>query len=227
MFWLQLPGMKSMAIATVSYFTKLDIITRYPFVQQKLVVIPNGVDLEYKDADLRGFNTVKPRLLQVGTSHNKNLETVIEAVRDLSCTLVIVGELTKSQQESIRKHGIEMENHSHVDMPGLRKLYESADIVVFVSTHEGFGLPVIEAQALGKPVITSMMASLPEVAGNGSLFIQNAYNPREIREAIERIRDDENLRNELVARGYENVKRFDYDQMVNAYMKLYTQLNQK
>ena len=98
--------------------------------------------------------------------------------------------------------------------------YEKCDILSFVSTYEGFGLPIIEAQTCGRVVITSNISSLPEVAGNGAYFI-NPYDITEIKNGIKELINNSKLRDELIQNGIENVKRFNPEQIANQYKELY------
>ena len=89
-------------------------------------------------------------------------------------------------------------------------LLQAADFFCFPSLHEGFGLPVLEAQQMGVPVMTSNNSSLPEVAGDAALLV----DPNDIEAmaaAMLRLSQDETLRQELIAAGHENVKRFSWD----------------
>ena len=90
-------------------------------------------------------------------------------------------------------------------------LYRGAAIFVFPTLYEGFGLPILEAQSLGTPVITSSTASNAEVAGQGAAIV-DPESPYEIAEAIEQLLSDQNLREEKVAHGFANVKRFSWEQ---------------
>ena len=101
-----------------------------------------------------------------------------------------------------------------------------ADILAFVSTYEGFGLPIIEAQAIGRVVITSNLASMPEVAGKGALFV-NPFSVEEIREGIVSLIENEHDRATLIKRGLENVKRFDKEKIANQYQEIYDEFLSK
>ena len=85
-----------------------------------------------------------------------------------------------------------------------------ASVMVWLSLYEGFGLPIVEAQAAGTPVVCSNATCLPEVAGDAAVLME----PRDIdaiAAAIERCLDDEPFRQDLIAKGYENIKRFSWD----------------
>jgi glycosyltransferase involved in cell wall biosynthesis len=93
-------------------------------------------------------------------------------------------------------------------------------MVVFASLYEGFGLPILEAQAVGRPVITSNFGAMREAAGDGALFV-DPYSVQEIRAAILRIKNEPALREELVRKGRENVERFRADAIALKYAEIY------
>lgn len=98
-------------------------------------------------------------------------------------------------------------------------LLSNASIFLFPSFYEGFGIPVLEAQAAGVPVITSFSSCLPEIAGSGALFV-NPKNPVQIAEAVKQIIDDNDLRDKLIRLGYENVKRFSWEKCARETLKI-------
>jgi glycosyltransferase involved in cell wall biosynthesis len=102
----------------------------------------------------------------------------------------------------------------------LRIFYDSAQVFVFPSLYEGFGLPPLEAMAHGTPVITSNTSSLPEVVGNGAVLV-NPENVFEIRKALYRTLTDPSLRDKLKQRGYEQVKRFSWQGSVRRLIEVY------
>jgi glycosyltransferase involved in cell wall biosynthesis len=89
------------------------------------------------------------------------------------------------------------------------QLLSGADIFLFPSFYEGFGLPILEAQLAGAPIITSLNSCLPEVSGEGAMFV-NPQNSDQIAEVAKRIIDDKALRDRLIQLGRENVKRFNW-----------------
>ena len=88
-------------------------------------------------------------------------------------------------------------------------LYSAAAVFAFPTLYEGFGIPVLEAQACGTPVLTSNCSSLPEVAGEAAVYV-DPYDEENMRDGILKALGDQNLRNELIQKGYENAKRFSW-----------------
>lgn len=100
-----------------------------------------------------------------------------------------------------------------------RALLQNADIFVFPSLYEGFGLPILEAQAMSIPVVTSNISSMPEVAGDGAVLV-NPYNREEIIEGIHSILSDKKKRNRMISLGCDNVQRFSWDKSTNGILKV-------
>lgn len=160
--------------------------------------------------------TEKPFLLSVGSSNpTKNLMRLIHAFNGLNrdVSLVIVGG-SNSTVFADHKTGFEYEdriiNIGVINDAQLRALYSCALAFVFPSVYEGFGLPLLEAMLLRCPVLTSNVASMPEVCGNAALYF-NPYSISDIRVKLETIVDNNKVRNELVILGEERVKYFTWN----------------
>jgi len=162
-------------------------------------------------------------VLQVGTSENKNIDRVIDALTGLDATLVIVGKLDDRHREKIRRAGIAFESFEGISRQQLIDEYERADILIFASLYEGFGMPIVEAQAVGRPVITSNVCSMPEVADGAALMV-DPKNTAEIRNAICELSANADLRNSLVARGFKNARRFSASAIAEKYAALYREI---
>jgi glycosyltransferase involved in cell wall biosynthesis len=92
---------------------------------------------------------------------------------------------------------------------------------VFVSLHEGFGMPIIEANATGRPVVCSAVCSLPEVAGDAALYIKDPTQIAQIRAGILKVISEDDTRQQLVERGLQNAKRFSNETITAAYEEMY------
>jgi glycosyltransferase involved in cell wall biosynthesis len=97
----------------------------------------------------------------------------------------------------------------YVSDDDLVALYNLADVFVYPSIYEGFGLPVLEAMSCGAPVITSNVTSLPEIAGDAALLV-DPRNTRELAEALKRILREPALREEMVERGFQQIRKFSW-----------------
>lgn len=221
-FWFKMPIAKSAKVSVISEFSKVELLNYVPNAKNKLIVIPNCIDAIYLP-QIKVFSTQKPVVLQVGTKHNKNLERVIESLNNINCKLLIVGNLSKKQINLLNLSQIDYLNYGHISLEEMYKIYLKADILLFVSTYEGFGLPILEAQAVGRPVICSNVASMPYVAGDAAIQV-NPHKVEEIRLALETVIESKSLRNSLIEKGFENVKRYSAKEVAREYAKVYSDL---
>ena len=166
----------------------------------------------------KNFNNQKTRILQIGTKPNKNLDRLIQALIGIDALLVIVGKISNSQKEQLALNKIEYIALHALSEEELIMEYEKCDILTLVSTYEGFGLPIIEAQAIGRPVLSSNLASMPEVAGKGALLV-NPFSVDEIRKGITILINDGELRSELIKNGLTNVNRFNVQKIAKTIQK--------
>jgi glycosyltransferase involved in cell wall biosynthesis len=105
----------------------------------------------------------------------------------------------------------------------IRLLYSHADLFVFPSIYEGFGMPVLEAMACGAPVITSNRTALPEVAGDAAVLV-NPEDAEELGEAMVRVLEDQTLRATLKEKGLKRAKQFTWERAARQTMALYREL---
>lgn len=221
-FWLQLPCRWCAAITTVSEATKNEILHVLPSIAHKIFVIPNPVP-EHFHYSPRPFRKQSPTILQIGTKPNKNVIRLVKALQGIPCTLEIIGELTDELTTELEKCDIKYVSSINLDEQTLIDKYKESDIVVFVSTHEGFGLPIIEANAIGRVVLTSNVSSMPEIGGNAAHYV-NPYDVASIRAGLRVLIDDEERRNQLLMNGRENIKRFEPKHIAEKYAILYSRM---
>lgn len=169
-FWLWLPEKRCSLITVISETTKQQVLKYLNCDPGKIRVIYCGISGEFQYSPAE-FNQGCPRILQVGTFPNKNIERVIRALEGLRCKLVIIGELNKAHLSLLKTKNLAYENYSNLSRNQLLDQYINCDMLIFASTYEGFGLPIIEANAIGRPVVTSEAWSMPEVAGNQQFLL--------------------------------------------------------
>jgi glycosyltransferase involved in cell wall biosynthesis len=218
-FWYWLPLARAEHVTVVSEFTRTEVANAVPGVRGKLEVIPPPLPAEFV-ASPAPRRQGPLRLLQVGTTENKNLPRVIQACRGLPVTLEIIGKLPEGIGALLDDVGVRYSNHVGLGPAELLEAYRRNDALILASTYEGFGMPIIEAQAVGRPVITSRICSMPEAAG-GAACLVDPFDPSDIRRGIRRLLDDPAYAAELVRAGYENAARYSPERIARAYADVY------
>jgi glycosyltransferase involved in cell wall biosynthesis len=221
-FWLWLPEKRCQVITVISEATRQQVINYTHCDPNKIRVIYCNVSDDFKPV-LKTFDRNNLRILQVGTTPNKNIERVFDALTGIQCKLVIVGLLSDAHKAALASHRIDYENLENISREALIAQYVACDLLMFTSSYEGFGLPIVEANAVGRPVLTSNVWSMPEVAGNAACLV-DPFNVTDIRAGVLRIVDDAVYRDQLVANGFENVKRFQLSNIAAQYATLYREV---
>jgi glycosyltransferase involved in cell wall biosynthesis len=215
-----------------SQATADDLLRFYPIEPSKVVVIHPGVDPalqritdeETLSIVWRKYRVYPPYFLYIGTLHpRKNLLRLMEAFagsglagQESLHTLVLAGKsgwLTQPIIEALHRMSPEVSGRIHlpgfVDDADKAALLSGATALAFPSLYEGFGFPVLEAQACGTAVICANGSSLPEVAGKGGLLV-DPFDKGAIASALQQVAADDALRERLVACGYDNVRKFNW-----------------
>ena len=221
--FLDLPVRRLKYITAVSETTRQSILEHTNCPPEKIRVIENPVQEHYLGGKKKNFDKNCPIILQIGITPNKNIPNLIKALDGLKCRLKIIGNLTDDLIRALEAGNIVYENAYGLDDMAMRQEYERADLVAFCSTFEGFGLPIIEAQAMRTPVLTSNISPLREVAGGGA-FLADPRDISDIRRGILKIIDDDKFREEIIGKGLENIKRFDPRYIAGLYEKLYVEI---
>ena len=224
-FWFRLPLRRVAAITVISQAVKEDLLRWVPELDpERIHVVPVSISPAFVYCP-QPFNSQSPRILQVGTTANKNIPRLAQALRGIDCTLVVIGRLSSDLMSVLEEQGIRVENHCGIGEEEVIEQYRRADLVAFASTLEGFGMPILEAQSVGRPVVTSSVTSMPYVAGDGAVLV-DPFSVASIRAGLLRVIEDGALRAELIERGRRNVRRFDSDSIATLYLDLYRSLQQ-
>lgn len=218
-----LPVGKLKYITAVSEAAKRDIVFHTKCSPEKIRVIENPLQDFFVPTGEKKFNADCPVILQIGTRPNKNLLNLIRALKDVKCRLRIIGKISREIKIELDKNKVEFDNESNLDNLQIRDEYQKADILVFCSTFEGFGLPIIEAQAMKTPVVTSNLSPMKEVAGNGAV-LADPFNFQNIRAGVLKIIENAQFRNNLICKGLLNIKRFDSGYIAGLYENFYNEI---
>jgi glycosyltransferase involved in cell wall biosynthesis len=219
---------KATRIATVSEFSKQDIVTQYGISPDKIDVVYNGVSERFKPTTVaeqaqtrQKWSNGKPYFIYVGALHpRKNIARMLRAFdqfREASkqeYKLILVGNRqwwTEAMESALAEmtHKEDVIFTGRVEEEDLQQLLGAAFASLYVSTFEGFGIPIIEAFQAGVPVITSNVSAMPEVAGDGALLV-NPMAMESVAEAMLMLSTQPQLREDLIAKGKVQAKQFTW-----------------
>jgi glycosyltransferase involved in cell wall biosynthesis len=226
-------------IHSISEQTKQDLITFFDVPEEKITVIYQSINPVFFERAGRvirqqlrkKYQLPKKYILSVGTVEpRKNLLGLLEGMvaSKVYIPLVVVGKVT-DYQHKVQKfieadlNRLQVFFLSRIHDDELAVLYQMAEVMVYPSLFEGFGLPVAEAQASGCPVITSNTSSLPEAGGDAAIYI-NPEKPEEIGKALKTLFTDHILRKTLIASGITNAQRFTPENFAIQLKQLYNTL---
>jgi glycosyltransferase involved in cell wall biosynthesis len=217
--FLKLPVKRCRFVTTISEKSKNEIIHYTGCNPSKVVVIPNPVNehIYYREKE---FNITNPVLLFIGSTPNKNLDRIIQAISVIPCTLEIVGRIPEEHLLLLKKNGIRFRQYMQLSETEMADRYAASDIIIFTSLYEGFGLPILEGQKAGRAVLTSNISPMKEVGGEGACLV-DPYDPDSIRSGIKKIIEDDDYRNNIIAKGFENLKQYNSQHIADQYLKLY------
>jgi len=235
-------------IITVSEWSKKELVEHFELPVEKIVVIPNGVRLDLfqpmpRKSQLRTwlattFRIHTPYLLHVGPCEpRKNTLRLVQAFAKLirhssvPYTLVMAGangQLTPAVEREIDHLGIRdaVITTGPVDDTTLIKLYNGADLFLFPSLYEGFGIPVLEAMACGTPVVISNTTALPEIGQDAAAYIDDPTSIENIATSIEAVLADGQRKTEMQTQGRRLVQRYSWQRQAIRHLQLYREVGE-
>lgn len=223
--WLYISSLKRAAyVVFISDFARRQVLEQIWLPAERVAVIPNPVDDRFRFCE-KAFNDSCPVILHVGTLGRKNLERTVRALEGIPCHLRVVGSLSADMARLLREKRVNYSCAHDLDDGQMAEEYRRADIVSFPSLSEGFGMPVIEGQAVGRVVVTSDLSPMREVAG-GAAALVDPYSVDDMRRAYLRVIRDRDYRGALVRKGRENVRRYSPDAVARQYVEIYRNLSE-
>ncbi len=234
---------KSRRIITDSECSRRDIARLFPWVRGKMTVIYPGADPRYRRVeDASAVSRVLTRyalpsrylIFVGGLGQRKNVAGLLRAYAHLRRALPTAPDLVVVGRHNALYNGLQQVARSlrvadRVHFPGfvptedMSALLSAADLLVYPSFYEGFGLPVLEAMACGCPVVCSRTSALPEV-GAGAVLYCDPTSPEDIAEKIRRVLADSTLRVQLTAKGLQRTSEFSMDRMAAEIFKVYQEV---
>lgn len=215
---------KSDVIVCISESTKKDLLKFLPDISEdKIRIIYNGVSDIYHPLDLKNTKYEDCILYVGGRQSYKNFPFAVACAKEVNKKLLIVGSPLSDKEKSAVEKELGKNGYISVVHPNdsiLNSIYNSVDCLLYPSLYEGFGIPIIEAQKAGCPVIALNNSSIPEVYGSNKMLLSNS-SVSNFRQKYNILKSD---RDPLILEGFENSKRFSWDIMTSQYIQLYEEL---
>lgn len=213
-------------IICISENTKQDLFRYIPDVDEnKVTVIYNGVSEDYKILNHKPNNYVDFVLFVGGRQKYKNFEFAVNAVKKSNYKLLICGNELSQAETILLNEILGPQRYKFILRPTNKELnliYNSVHCLFYPSSYEGFGIPILEAQRAGCPVIALNSSSIPEVMGSGGLLL-NSLNCSEFISLINDIKTEGN-RKSLIELGLNNARKYSWQKMAHEYNVLYSKL---
>jgi len=217
-FWLKLALYKCNKIISISTKTSKEILKYFPKYKKKIIKIDICIQKIFKKK-LKEIKSI-PQILIIGTAANKNFYNSISAISKINSEVLIIGKLDQQKLLLLKKLKVKYNNYLNLSDHEVYKVYCKSDILLFASTYEGFGMPILEAQAVGRPVITSNIEPLTYVGGKGALYV-NPASVQSIKLALKELISNNALRKKLIINGLDNIKRFSVQAILQQHYDCY------
>lgn len=217
-------------IIVPSQWTKTKLTKRYHLPPEKIVVTYEGVEKKFSKAKiLKKYKMEKPFVIYTGSLYpHKNVERLVKAIKRINLRLVVVCAKNVFWQRFKKKVKM-LKAEKLVTLTGfvpdkdLVALYQQAEAFVFPSLLEGFGLPGLEAMAVGLPVLAANSSCLPEVYGQAAVYF-NPLDVEEMARKIKKVVGSQKLKDKMVKLGYQQVKKYSWQKMARETVGVYKNL---
>jgi len=236
LFVVWLTVKKAVKIITPSKFWQEELIKRYVLPKDKIIVTYEGIDehllknqTKVKPEEiLKKYKIKKPFVVYTGSLYpHKNVEVLAKAVGKINNNLSLVVVCARNVfyerfLNKIKKMGLAKSINLVGFVPDeeIGAIYQQAEAFVFPSLWEGFGLPGLEAMGLGLPVLAARASCLPEIYGEAALYF-DPHQTDDLVKKIEKIKEDKELREELIRKGYEQVKKYSWEKTAKETLLVY------
>lgn len=223
---------KAQKIIVPTKTVEKEFIERQPFTAKKMVVTYESSEPAFADKAQQPKGVHGDFILYVGTAFpHKNLAGVIKGFEELrkkkpNLKLVLTGKREEKHMVELMEWAAKRPSYEHIIRPGfvtdaeLKWLFEHCQAYVFASFSEGFGLPPLEAMAHGAPVASSFASVMPEVYGDAAHYF-DPHSPKDFAEKVAEVIDDKKLRKQLIANGYEQLKKYSWRTMAEETLTVY------
>lgn len=222
-FWILIPMIFAERIVYISPYTQKKSPLKW-IAKRKEVVIPNAIrmrvdsNLETQHVDFKK----EVRILAFNTSLNKNVSTLLSVLSTLTEMKFLVN-IVGGRMSFPLPDNVTIKYHQNLAEEDLIYQYRFNDLLWFVSHSEGFGMPILEAQANHLPVITKGGSSMGWVGGKGAYYIHDSLDKREISQGLKDIITNFKLRSKLISGGLLNLSRFSQNEFTTNYNKVFSE----
>lgn len=213
-------------IIAISNNTKLDILKYHPYINENnITVIHNGISSDYSLLKTNGIRDIKYVIFVGSRANYKNFQFVVKLIKKMnSVKLYIIGTSLSNHDKAFLNNNLNSNCYKvfeNISNNELNNLYNNAIALLYPSSYEGFGIPVIEAMKAGCPVIALNNSSIPEISGNAAVLL-NRLNFNDFSDAVDLVFRNRSF---FINQGLVNSNRFSWDKTYLETIKLYTKIS--
>ena len=226
LLWFYLPVRHATVITCISEATKQALLDTVKVSPDKIVVVRNPVGANFTPEPMPDASG-NIRLLHIGTKPNKNLRRLATALHGINgVELRIIGIIPDEDKKLLDELNINYSAADHLSDSEIVDEYRKCHIVCFISTFEGFGMPILEGQRTGRVVLTSNISPMKEVAGNSAVLV-DPFNVDDIREKILQLLSNHDNWQDIISRGNANAEIYSPEAVAGEYAAIYRRIQQQ